>query len=69
MVGDVTNQHYMKNNIQIGNIYSGINAGRFVVIALREIGGEPYAQVKPVGPQGQLGRGEIALPVNALKSE
>jgi hypothetical protein len=69
IVEDVTNKHQMKNNIEIGNIYNGIKAGRFVVIALREIGGEQYAQVKPVGPQGQLGRGEMALPIDALKSE
>ena len=56
----------MNNTIQIGHIYNGIRAGRFVVLALREIGGEQFAQVKEVGPAGQLGRGEIALPITAL---
>lgn len=65
-VRDVTTQHTMNNTIKVGHIYNGIRAGRFVVIALREIGGEQYAQVKEVGPAGQLGRGEIALPINAL---
>jgi hypothetical protein len=53
--------------IQIGHIYSGIRAGKFVVLALRQIEGEEYAQVKEVGPNGELGKGEFALPVSALK--
>jgi len=56
------------NTIKVGHIYNGIRAGRFVVLALREIGGEQFAQVKEVGPADQLGRGEMALPVNALIS-
>lgn len=59
----------MENKIQIGNIYKGIVSGRFVVLALRSIDGGTFAQVKEVGPNGELGRGEIALPVSKLVSE
>lgn len=59
----------MSNTIKIGHIYNGIRAGRFVVLAMREIGGEQYAQVKEVGPNNELGRGEMALPITALKAE
>jgi hypothetical protein len=58
----------MKNEITVGSIVTGVRAGRFVVLALREIGGEKYAQVKEVGPLGQLGRGEFSLPISALRA-
>jgi hypothetical protein len=53
--------------IEIGKTYKGIKAGKFVVIATRIIGGEDYAQVKELMPNGKLGRGEFALPFSALK--
>ena len=59
-------KNIMTTSIQIGNIYNGIKAGRFVVLAFREIDGEEYVQVKEVGPNGELGRGEMALPISAL---
>lgn len=59
----------MTSTIKVGMIYNGIKAGRFVVLALRMIDGQQFAQVKEVGPQGQLGHGEFALPVTALRAE
>ena len=56
------------SNIAIGQVVKGIAAGTFVVIAFRQIDGEEYAQVKPVGPRGQLGRGEFSLPLSALRA-
>jgi len=50
----------------VGQQVSGKVAGRFVILAFRTVGGIEMAQVKPVGPNGQLGRGEFALPLTAL---
>jgi hypothetical protein len=56
-------------NFQIGQIVKGIKAGTFVVLGFRTIGGEEYAQLKEVCPTtGRKMRGEIALPVSALKA-
>ena len=50
-------------------IVKGIKAGTFVILALRTIGGESGAQVKPVNPDNytQVGRGEMWLPLSAIK--
>lgn len=58
----------MSNTFSVGQVVKGIVAGTFVVIAFRQIDGEDYAQVKPVGPRGQLGRGEFSLPLSALRA-
>lgn len=51
-------------------IVKGIKAGTFVILALRTIGGESGAQVKPVNPDNhtQVGRGEMWLPLSAIKA-
>jgi hypothetical protein len=51
-------------------IVKGIKAGTFVILALRTIGGEAGAQVKPVNPDNhtQVGRGEMWLPLSAIKA-
>ncbi len=51
-------------------IVKGIKAGTFVILALRTIGGEAGAQVKPVNPgnHSQVGRGEMWLPLSAIKA-
>lgn len=54
--------------VAINQIVKGVKAGTFVVVGLRKIGGEQYAQVKPYDSvSGKAGRGEFALPISALK--
>jgi len=49
-------------------IVKGKVAGTFVVLALRNVGGVSYAQLKEICPvTGKTRRGEICLPVDALK--
>lgn len=51
----------------VNKIVNGKTAGKFVVVALRTIGGEQYAQVKSYNPAtGKAARGEFALPLTAL---
>ena len=53
---------------QVNQIVKGQNAGTFVIVALRTIGGEQYAQVKEYDTvTGNARRGEMALPVSALR--
>lgn len=52
----------------INQIVKGQNAGTFVIIGFRTIGGEQYAQVKEYDAvTGKDRRGEMALPVTALR--
>lgn len=54
----------------VNQIVKGQNAGTFVILGFRAIGGEEYAQVKPFNPAtGATGRGEMALPLSALRAE
>lgn len=56
-------------NFQVNQIVKGQVAGSFVILAFRSIGGEQYAQVKPYNPEtGKTGRGEMALPLTAIKA-
>ncbi len=58
-------------NFQVNQIVKGQRAGTFVILAFRTMPGESeqYAQVKPYDPvSGKAGRGEMALPVSALKA-
>lgn len=42
--------------------------GQFVILSLRTMHGEEGAQVKPYNPAtGQTGRGEMFLPLTALR--
>ena len=53
---------------QVNQIVKGQNAGTFVIVALRTIGGEQYAQIKEYDTvTGNARRGEMALPVSALR--
>lgn len=53
--------------MQVNQIVNGKAAGTFVILALRTIGGEAGAQVKPINPAtGEAGRGEFFLPFTAL---
>jgi hypothetical protein len=55
-------------NFQVNQIVKGNKAGTFIILALRTIGGEQYAQVKEYDTvTGKARRGEMALPVTALK--
>jgi hypothetical protein len=55
-------------NFQVNQIVKGQRAGTFVILAFRTIGGEQYAQVKEYDSvTGKTRRGEMALPVSALK--
>ena len=51
-------------------IVKGQRAGTFVILALRNIGGEEGAQVKPVNPNDytQAGAGEMWLPLDSLQA-
>lgn len=57
-------------SFNLNQIVKGASAGVFVIVGLRKIGGEDYAQVKPVNPNNhaEIGRGEFALPLSALRS-
>lgn len=54
----------------VNQIVKGANAGTFVILGFREIGGEQYAQVKAVNPSDhtQVASGEFALPISALRA-
>ena len=55
-------------NFQVNQIVKGQKAGTFIILALRTIGGEQYAQVKEYDTvTGKARRGEMALPASALK--
>ncbi len=58
------------SSFQVNQIVAG-NFGQFVILGFRTLPGEAelYAQVKPYNPTtGEIGRGEMALPVSALKA-
>lgn len=56
-------------NFQVNQIVKGQRAGTFVILGFRNIGGEQYAQLKPYDEvTGKTGRGELALPLDAIKS-
>lgn len=49
-------------------IVKGRNAGTFVILDFRTIGGEQYAQLKEIDPVTHAPkRGEIALPLTAIR--
>lgn len=56
-------------DFSINQIVKGVNAGTFVILGFRIIGGERFAQLKTVNPDNyaQVGRGELALPLTALR--
>ncbi len=53
----------------LNEIVKGKKAGVFVIIGFRTIGGEQYAQLKTVNPANyaEVGKGEMALPIDALE--
>ena len=53
---------------RINQIVKGHKAGTFVILGIRIIGDEDYAQLKEVNPDDytQTARGELALPLTAL---
>lgn len=54
---------------QVNQIVKGIKAGTFVVLGLRTVGGTQYAQLKEIDPvSGRTHRGEICLPVSAIRA-
>ena len=54
---------------EVNQIVKGKVAGHFVVLGLRTIGGEDYAQLKCVAPRDytKTSGGELALPIEALE--
>ena len=57
-------------NFQVNQVVKGKTAGQFVILAFRTIGGEQYAQVKEYDEvTGKARRGEIALPLTAIKAQ
>lgn len=57
-------------NFNINQIVKGVNAGTFVILGFRNIGGEEYAQLKEVNPNNyeETAPGELALPLDAIKA-
>lgn len=57
-------------NFQVNQIVKGARAGTFVILGFRTIGGEQYAQLKEVNPNdhSQVARGELALPLDAIRA-
>ena len=54
---------------QVNQIVKGSKAGLFIIIAFRLIGGEQSAQVKEYDEvSGKARRGEMALPISALRA-
>lgn len=54
-------------NFVLNQTVRGKVAGTFVIIGLRTIGGEQYAQLKEIDPaSGRRMRGELCLPLSAL---
>lgn len=54
---------------KVNQIVKGQRAGTFVILGFRTIGGEQYAQLKPYDEASSTtGRGEIALPLDAIKT-
>lgn len=58
------------NTFAIGQIVKGIAAGTFVILGFRQIEEITHAQLKEVNPanHSQMAQGEIALPIDAIKS-
>lgn len=57
------------NKFSLNQIVKGRAAGTFVILGFREIGGEPWAQLKEVNPvTHKPAKGELALPVSALRA-
>ena len=54
---------------ELNQIVRGQNAGTFVIIGFRTIGGEDYAQLKEVSPKDhtKVAPGEMALPLDAIR--
>lgn len=54
---------------ELNQIVKGKNAGTFVIVGFRTIGGEDYAQLKEVNPanHAETAPGEIALPLDAIR--
>jgi hypothetical protein len=57
------------HSFNVGQIVKGARCGTFVILGFRDASGETCAQVKPVNPAtGEIGRGEMALPVSKLRA-
>jgi len=57
------------NSFEIGQVVKGIVCGTFIILRFRTIGSEQYAQVQCYDPEsGRTMRGEMALPLDALKA-
>lgn len=54
--------------MQVNQIVKGKNAGTFLVLGFRKVGGEDGFQVKPVNPKDftKVGRGEFWMPADSL---
>jgi len=54
---------------QVNQIVRGAHAGTFVILALRTVGGVQGAQLKSYDPaSGRTGRGELFLPLDAIRA-
>jgi len=57
------------NKFSLNQIVKGQAAGTFVILGFREIEGVPWAQLKEANPvTHKPAKGELALPISALKA-
>lgn len=57
----------MNASFQINDVVYGVRCGKFVILGFRNIGGEQCADCKEIGPNGELGRGEICMTLDTLQ--
>ena len=50
----------------VNSIVRGRECGRFVVLGFRQNGETTLVQLKELGPNDQIGRGELCLPLDCL---
>jgi hypothetical protein len=57
----------MNAGFEINDVVYGIRCGKFVILGFRTIGGERVADCKEIGPNGELGCGEIAMTLDTIQ--
>jgi hypothetical protein len=55
-------------SFEINQVVYGVRCGQFIILGFRNIGGEMCADCKALGPNGELGRGEICMPLDCIQS-
>jgi hypothetical protein len=58
----------MNAGFEINDVVYGVRCGKFMIVGFRTVGGTQVADCKEVGPNGEIGRGEIAMPLDCIQS-